>query len=112
MIARGNIKTAYYCEKDISKNILSKPPFVGDEWLFSHSHLEVDLHKYNLDRTDYSPREYIEFSYDSLQNQIGIKKLWINIFAEGVIDQLDAAIEVVIFAANIPILLNKQLPSN
>lgn len=74
LTARGKIKIAHYCERNISKNILSKPPSLP---FFRVTGVNWDPKIYsaqrNLDNIDYQPDELIEFTCDSLQHQIGLK---------------------------------------
>lgn len=105
LTARGKIKIARYCKRNINKNILSRPP--------SLSYFRVTGTNWNpirnLDNIGCQPDELIEFTCDYLQHQIGVKKLYIDIFTDDVVDQLDAAIDVEIFAANVPNSIKKTI---
>lgn len=111
LTAKGKIKIAHYCERDVNKNIISKSPSLPEQVgvLPRYFFLEQNQSKYKVDPVDYSPKEYIEFSYNSLQHQIGAKQLRIDIFAENSVELLNAAIEVEVFAANIPTSIKKMI---
>ncbi|CAI3925554.1 MULTISPECIES: PIN domain-containing protein [Commensalibacter] len=108
LTAKGKIKVAYYCERNISRNILTNPPCLPFASGITANYNPYSKQR-NLDNIDYQPYKWIEFTFDSLQHQIGAQKLWIDIFAEDIDEQLNAAIEVKIFAANIPTSIKKTI---
>lgn len=101
LTANGNIKIAPY-KNDI--NYLAIPPTLLNSYSYGYDENE------NLTVDDYTPRKIIEYKYDDLQHHVDTKKIFIQLFTNNIHQNLNASIEVKVFAANIPTAVIKTIP--